>query len=74
MSNSKLTHSLKFEKTLESNDYGLIIAEDGALKGIWVPDHLWSAPLPCSIVKICIEHYGINPNNCGDQTLPQKLH
>lgn len=76
MNDSKsIRHSLKFERTLHDNDYGLIISETGNLKGIWVPDHLWADPFPHSIVTICLENYGINPNHCeSTQGAAQQLH
>lgn len=75
MSKSAEKYSLKFERTLEDNDYGLIISQTGSLKGIWVPDHLWDEPFPMSIVKICIENYGINPNDADEELVTsRKLH
>lgn len=62
MSNSGTDHSLKFEKTLERNDYGLIISQEGYLKGIWVPDHLWDEPFPPALTELCIRNYGVDPN------------
>lgn len=72
MSNSDTLHSLKFEKTLDKNDYGLIISEEGYLKGIWVPDHLWDNPFPAALVELCIKNYGVDPNEPDPQ--PRNLH
>lgn len=74
MSEVNERHSLKFERTLEDNDYGLIISQGGMLKGIWVPDHLWNEPFPVSIVKICLENYGFNPNDNEDESPARNLH
>lgn len=74
MSNSTVAHSLKFESTLEDNDYGLILSQEGALKGIWVPDHLWNEPIPYPLVKICIENYGVDPNDPEINISPSSLH
>lgn len=75
MNDSKTRHSLKFERTLEDNDYGLIISPTGNLKGIWVPDHLWGEPFPHGIVQICLENYGVNPNHAEEaQPAPRQLH
>jgi len=71
MSNAA-THSLKFERTLEDTDYGLIISQTGKLKGIWVPDHLWDRPIPTGLCVICREFYGIDPNN--NDTACNNLH
>jgi len=73
MSNSK-NHSLKFEKALESNDYGLIIGEEGELKGIWVPDHLYDEPVPEALAQLCMMNYGINPNGQNPMVVSTNLH
>lgn len=74
MSESSERHSLKFERTLEDNDYGLILSQTGMLKGIWVPDHLWNEPFPPSIVQICLDNYGFDPNTSEDEQPERNLH
>lgn len=57
-----IKHQLKFEETLEDNDYGLIISEDGLLKGIWVAEHLQDKPYPLPLEIMCRTHFGIEIN------------
>jgi hypothetical protein len=55
--------SVKFEDALEDTDYGLIIcSKTGRLKGLWVPDGADEDHVPQSIVDICKENFGIDPN------------
>lgn len=61
-------HDLKFEQTLEKNDYGLIVSEEGLLKGIWVPEHLSDEPYPLGLVNLCIHSFGFDPN-AGEEKL-----
>lgn len=68
MNDSNTRHSLKFERTLENDDYGLIISPTGHLKGIWVPDHLRDQPFPHGIVQMCLENYGVNPNHSDNSS------
>jgi len=61
-----------FTETLEEDDYGLIVAQDGTIKGIWVPaelEHLET--LPESIASLCQIHFGVDPN---DDSNYQTLH
>jgi len=77
MNEQKTAHSLKFEKALEDNDYGLILGADGSLKGIWVPDHLWDEPFPLAITALCKAFYGIDPNDSNEdvpESSSNKLH
>jgi hypothetical protein len=55
-----MTQSVNFEEALTDNDYGLIISKDGELKGIFIPDTLEEEEVPTSIVKLCMEYFGID--------------
>lgn len=53
---------VEFSSTLEEDDYGLIVGSDGSLKGIWVPEGSEDAEVPESIVELCKDYFGIDPN------------
>tara|TARA_Y100000389_G_scaffold200649_1_gene241552 strand:- start:1541 stop:1750 length:210 start_codon:yes stop_codon:yes gene_type:complete len=63
MSHSNI--NLEFKQTLSSTDYGLIIGSDGMLKGIWVPETMDGLDIPEGIVNMCVEKFGIDPNDEG---------
>lgn len=53
-----------FSQTLDEDDYGIIIGKDGAIKGIWVPQHLEDQEqVPEPIAKYCVDNFGVDPNN-----------
>ena len=53
-----------FTETLEEDDYGIIVGKDGAIKGIWVPQHLEDAgEIPATIANVCEANFGIDPND-----------
>jgi len=51
-----------FEDILGDEDYGLIISGDGSLKGLWVPLASQDKPVPDTITELCINYFGIDPN------------
>jgi len=53
---------VEFSSTLEEDDYGSIVGSDGSLKGIWVPEGSENAEVPESIVELCKDYFGIDPN------------
>ena len=57
---------------LDSQDYGIIITNDGRVKGVWIPDNLEDHPIPEAIAKLCVDNFGIDPNT--DQNLSQTIH
>ena len=69
MSHKQIT--LEFKTSLEATDYGLIVGNDGMLKGIWVPEGMDGLDIPEGIVDMCIERFGIDPNGCGEQAVIQ---
>jgi hypothetical protein len=55
------THTLEFHESLEDTDFGLIICgKTGALKGLWVPKGMDEEPVPESIVRMCVDIFGID--------------
>jgi len=52
-----------FDKSMTENDFGLIISEDGSLRGIWIPAHLQDEDVPEPIVHFLKHYYDINPND-----------
>lgn len=53
---------LEFEDALGERDYGLIISEEGKLKGIWIPEGQDDEEIPDAVVEICKMFFGIDPN------------
>lgn len=67
-----MTHDyMEFNKVLEDTDYGIIVNKDGTIKGIWVPRDLEKEEIPATISRICIEYFGIDPN---DESNYQSIH
>lgn len=59
-----MTHDyMEFNKVLEDTDYGIIVNKDGTIKGIWVPRELEKEDIPATISRICIEYFGVDPND-----------
>jgi hypothetical protein len=52
---------VKFEDTLEEDDWGLIIGKDGTLKGMFIPEGSDDAEVPEAIIEICKQFFGIDP-------------
>lgn len=55
--------TLEFREVVSENDYGLIISDNGNLRGIWVPEDKSGCELPHAVVKICMDFYGIDPRD-----------
>jgi len=62
---------LEFKESLENTDYGLIVGCNGDLKGIWVPEEMEGQDIPNSVVKLCVEKFGIDPNQEGHYSVLQ---
>jgi hypothetical protein len=56
-----MTEVLTFEETLEKDDWGLIIGQDGQLKGLFIPEGKDDDEVPEVIVQICIKIFGVDP-------------
>lgn len=54
---------LGFENTLDDDDYGFILDQEGNLKGIWVPQGHQDVDVPEPIVQLLKEKWGIDPND-----------
>ena len=69
-------HELTFEESLEDTDFGLIVCgETGKLKGLWVPTEMGDDPVPESIIRMCVEIFGIDPEEFEEETSDgQTLH
>jgi len=64
-----MSEYMEFEQYLDDDDYGFIVSSDGKLKGLWIPKGYEEEEVPAPIVKICIEHFGIDPNTEQDTTI-----
>ena len=56
-----MNDKVKFEDTLEDDDWGLIIGKDGTLKGMFIPEDDDESNVPEAIIKICITYFGVDP-------------
>jgi len=62
--------SVKFDDTIDENDYGLIVCGlTGRLKGIWIPEGKDQELVPDTVAKVCIEHFGVDPNDDDEVTI-----
>jgi hypothetical protein len=50
-----------FEESLEDDDWGLIIGNDGSLKGLYIPEGKDDEEVPETIIQICMDVFGIDP-------------
>lgn len=63
MSNDKENIFVEFEDSLGEDDYGLIVCgKTGTLKGLWIPSGKENDKVPETVVDVCIDYFGINPN------------
>jgi len=53
--------SVNFQDTLEEDDWGLIIGQDGLLKGMFIPEGCDDEQVPEIIVEICLKYFGVDP-------------
>jgi len=59
--NETKTHEGLFEEALEDTDYGLIVCgKTGVLKGLWIPKGSEDDEVPESLVRICVDVFGID--------------
>jgi hypothetical protein len=62
MSNHEKT-GLEFEDALGESDFGLIIcSKTGRLKGLWIPEGQVEDNVPQTIVDVCVDYFGVDPN------------
>ena len=62
---------MEFIESLEDTDYGLIVGNDGTLKGIWIPTTQEDVDIPDEIVSLCIKTFGIDPNTGDNRAIIQ---
>ena len=56
-----MSKKITFEESLGDSDWGLIIDKDGRLKGLFIPDGSNEDDVPDSIIQLCCNQFGINP-------------
>lgn len=65
-----MSDEINFEDALEPTDFGFIVCgKTGELKGLWIPSEMDDEPVPENIVKMCVEHFGIDPKEFEDDGL-----
>jgi hypothetical protein len=62
-----MSKTIEFENALSPTDFGFIVCgKTGRLKGLWIPSEMDNKPVPETIVRMCVEHFGINPDEFDD--------
>ena len=56
-----MSRRITFEESLEHDDWGLIIDKNGQLKGLFIPEGCDEDDVPESIIQVCCNQFGINP-------------
>jgi hypothetical protein len=69
-----MSKRVTFEDALSDTDWGLIIDNKGRLKGLFVPDGCDEDDVPDSIIKLCCDKFGIDPQEFCQEEIPALLH
>ena len=70
-----MSKKVTFEDALSDTDWGLIIDNKGRLKGLFVPDGCDEDDVPDSIIELCCDKFGIDPQEfCQPETHTGLLH
>ena len=57
-----MSKKITFEESLDDDDWGLIIDKNGRLKGLFIPNGSDEDEVPDSIIQLCCNQFGINPD------------
>ena len=68
-----MSKKITFEESLEQDDWGLIIDKNGRLKGLFIPEGSSEEDVPESIINVCCNQFGIDPQEFSDDQ-PNFLH
>ena len=69
-----MSNKITFEESLEHDDWGLIIDKNGRLKGLFIPEGCNEDDVPESIIQVCCNQFGIDPEEFCDDERPTILH
>jgi hypothetical protein len=69
-----MSKKITFEESLEHDDWGLIIDKNGRLKGLFIPEGSDEDDVPESIIQVCCNQFGIDPEEFCDDDRPAILH
>lgn len=70
-----MSRKITFEESLGASDWGLIIDENGNLKGLFIPDGADDDDVPENIIELCCNQFGIDPEEFyGEEDTPMVLH
>lgn len=70
-----MSDKVTFEETLEDDDWGLIVDNNGRLKGLFIPDGYEEDDIPDAVIQLCIQQFGIDPEEFfGDDDNEVTLH
>jgi hypothetical protein len=70
-----MSKKITFEQSLGDSDWGLIIDENGRLKGLFIPEGSSEDDVPESIIQVCCTQFGINPDEFyGSENEQSTLH
>jgi hypothetical protein len=55
-----MTKTIEFKEALNDDDWGLIIGNDGKLKGLFIPEGKDEEEVPSEILVLCRKYFGID--------------
>ena len=60
----RMSKNYHYNETIDwlDDDWGLIISNDGNLRGVYVPAGFENEPIPDSLLHICTKYFGVDPN------------
>ena len=50
---------------LNDKEYGIIVGEDGEVKGVWIPKDYNHQDIPQPVIDFCVKHFGVD---IGEET------
>ena len=66
-----MTKTIEFKEALNDDDWGLIIGNDGKLKGLFIPEGKDEEEVPAEILVLCQKYFGIDVH---DNTYAETMH
>jgi hypothetical protein len=71
----RMSKNYHYNETIDwlDDDWGLIISNDGNLRGVYVPAGFENEPIPDSLLHICTKYFGVDPTETED-LIKQPVH
>ena len=81
MTDMSTEEDTSFEDALDKGDFGFIVCSvTGKLKGLWIPQEMGDVPVPDTIIRLCVDYFGIDPEEFDENyeynnnKIPRILH